>query len=125
MSSTSGVDVLTLGQRLRHLRQAKGMTLADLGRATGRAPSQLSLIENGRREPRLSLLHQLAEALEVPVGELLGETPPNRRAALEISVERTQRGPLYTSLGLPRIKIGKRTPTEVLEAIAALQAELE
>lgn len=125
MTDSSGVDVLTLGQRLRHLRQRSGMTLADLGRATGRAPSQLSLIENGRREPRLSLLNQLAEALEVPVGELLGDAPPNRRAALEIGVERTQRGPLYSSLGLPKIRIGKRTPTEVLEAIAGLQAELE
>ncbi|HEX6447244.1 MAG TPA: helix-turn-helix domain-containing protein [Streptosporangiales bacterium] len=119
------IDVLTLGQRLRHLRQRKGLTLAELGEAVGRAPSQLSLVENGRREPRLSLLKQLADALDVEVGELLGTSPPSRRAALEIAVERAQRGPLYAALGLPAIKIGKRLPTEVLEALAGLQAELE
>ncbi|MQA77527.1 MAG: helix-turn-helix domain-containing protein [Streptosporangiales bacterium] len=119
------VDVLTLGQRLRHLRQRKGLTLAELGAVVGRAPSQLSLVENGRREPRLSLLQQLADALDVPMGELLGTAPPNRRAALEIAVERAQRGPLYASLQLPRVKVGKRLPSEVLEALAGLQAELE
>jgi XRE family transcriptional regulator, fatty acid utilization regulator len=32
------------------------MTLAELGAEVGRAPSVLSLIENGRREPKLSLI---------------------------------------------------------------------
>ncbi|MGH3095037.1 MAG: helix-turn-helix domain-containing protein, partial [Streptosporangiales bacterium] len=126
MADSAGqVDFLTLGQRLRHARQARGWTLSELSDAVGRAPSQLSLIENGRREPRLSVLQALADALDTPLGELLGGAPPNRRAALEIEVERTQRGPLYESLRLPRIRVGKGLSTEVLEALAGLQAELE
>ena len=35
------------GQRLRHARRARGLTLADLGARVGRTPSVLSLIENG------------------------------------------------------------------------------
>ena len=58
------------GQRLRHARRARGLTLADLGARVGRTPSVLSLIENGRREPRLSLVEQIANALDVPVTEL-------------------------------------------------------
>ena len=35
-----------------------------------RAPSLLSQIENGRREPRLSLLRAIAEALDVALADL-------------------------------------------------------
>ena len=57
-------DLTTLGQRIRHFRTARGMTLDELGAAVGVAGSQLSLIENGKREPRLSLLRSVAGALE-------------------------------------------------------------
>src|SRR5581483_1407618 len=98
LNLTSDVDLVTFGQRLRHLRRARGMTLSDLGERVGRAPSQLSLLENGRREPKLSLLQALAAALEVPVEELLRRQPPSRRAQLEIALEEAQRDPLYRSL---------------------------
>ena len=52
----SGPDLALFGQRLRHARKARGLTLAELGAKVGRAPSVLSLLENGRREPKLSLI---------------------------------------------------------------------
>src|SRR5260370_12051228 len=97
---SSGLDLATFGQRLRHLRRAQGITLAELGERVGRAPSALSLLENGRREPKLSLIESLATALSVPAGELLRHQPPSRRAQLEIVVE-AQRDPVYRDLGLP------------------------
>ena len=48
------VDALTLGRRIRDRRLAAGMTLGELAAAIDRAPSQVSAIENGKREPRLS-----------------------------------------------------------------------
>jgi transcriptional regulator with XRE-family HTH domain len=90
---TEGLDLAMFGQRLRHARRAKGLTLADLGSQVGRTPSVLSLIENGKREPRLSLVEQLAAALGVPVSDLLKKQPPSRRAQLEISIEQAQRDP--------------------------------
>src|SRR5690606_30428299 len=51
LNLTSDLDLVTFGQRLRHLRRARGLTLSELGERVGRAPSQLSLLENGRREP--------------------------------------------------------------------------
>ncbi len=74
------------GQRLRHLRRARKLTLSDLGERVGRAPSQLSLLENGRREPKLSLLQSLAAALDVPVGTVrsrLHRARRQTRAALD------------------------------------------
>lgn len=119
------LDPISLGRRVRHLRKAKGYTLDDLGVAVGSAPSQLSLIENGKREPKLSLLQGLARALDVSIDQLLGTEPPSRRAALEIELERAQRGPLYESLGLPKVRVSSRLPLDVLESLVGLQHELE
>jgi predicted transcriptional regulator/DNA-binding XRE family transcriptional regulator len=120
----ASLDLVTFGQRLRHLRRARGLTLSTLGERVGRAPSQLSLLENGRREPKLSLLNALAAALEVPVEELLRRQPPSRRAELEIAVEEAQRDPVYAALGLPHLKVGTRVPNDVLEHLVALYEEL-
>ncbi|MEC5200602.1 putative transcriptional regulator/DNA-binding XRE family transcriptional regulator [Arthrobacter sp. PL16] len=119
------LDLISLGRRVRHLRKAKGMTLDELGTAVGTVASQLSLIENGKREPKLSMLQRLAVALDVTIDDLLGSEPPSRRAALEIELERAQRGPLYEALGLPKVRISSRLPMEVLESLVGLQGELE
>ena len=121
---TEGLDLATFGQRLRHARRARGLTLAELGAQVGRTPSVLSLIENGRREPRLSMVEQLATALSVPVTELLKKQPPSRRAQLEIALEQAQRDPSYRALGLPVLRVGTRVPTDVLEHIVGLATEL-
>src|SRR5579884_4223351 len=123
-TSEQNPDLLTFGRRLRHLRRARGLTLSELGARVGRAPSALSMLENGRREPRLSLLKTLAEALSVSPDELLRKDPPSRRAQLEIAVEEAQREPLYRELGLPYLKPGARVPTDVLEHLNGLYAEL-
>ena len=119
------LDIISLGRRVRHLRKNLGMTLDDLGAKVGSAPSQLSLIENGRREPKLGLLQALSGALGVGLDQLLGNEPPSKRAALEIELERAQRGPLYQSLGLPTVRVSSRLSTEVLESLVGLQHELE
>jgi len=121
---TEGLDLALFGQRLRHARRARGLTLADLGARVGRTPSVLSLIENGKREPRLILVEQLASALGVSVAELLKKQPPSRRAQLEIALEQAQRDPSYRALGLSELRVGTRVPTDVLEHLVALASEL-
>src|SRR5580692_6576443 len=121
---TEGLDLAMFGQRLKHARRAKGLTLAVLGALVGRTPSVLSLIENGKREPRLSLVEQLAGALGVPVTELLKKQPPSRRAQLEIALEQAQHDPSYKALGLPELRVGTRVPTDVLEHLVGLAGEL-
>src|SRR4051794_32278096 len=105
--TSGGIDTLVLGRRIRHLRSARNMTLDDLGTAIGRAASQVSMLENGHREPKLSLLVLVADALEVPLAELLRTDPPSRRAAMEIELERAQRGPLFANLAVPPVKVGR------------------
>src|SRR5262244_1816345 len=122
--TSSGLDLATFGQRLRHLRRARGLTLAELGARVGRAPSALSLLENGRREPKLSLIEALAKALSVAPDELLRPQPPSRRAQLEIALEEAQRDPVFRDLGLPHLRVGARVPSDVIEHLVALHTEL-
>ncbi|GAA4724776.1 hypothetical protein GCM10023216_13600 [Isoptericola chiayiensis] len=122
--SSDTPDLITLGRRIRHARTARGLTLGALGERVEAAPSLLSLIENGRREPRLSLLRALAAALDVPLADLLAAEPPSRRAELEIALERAQRGPLFGALGLPAIKPSQKLPVPVLEQLVGLHGEL-
>ncbi|WP_125773284.1 XRE family transcriptional regulator [Antribacter gilvus] len=123
-ASGPGTDLITLGRRVRHARTARGLTLDALGERVNAAPSLLSLVENGRREPRLSLLRAIAEAVGVPLNDLLSGEPPSRRAALEISLDRAQRGPLFAGLGLPTVKPSQKLPTPVLEQLVGLHEEL-
>ncbi|GAA1644741.1 helix-turn-helix domain-containing protein [Georgenia ruanii] len=125
-NSRHGTDPLVLGRRIRHARTAAGLTLRELAAAVGSTTSQLSLVENGRREPRLSLLTALAEALGTSPAALLSpEPPPDRRAMLEIALERAQRSPVFASLGVPPVRPGRRLPMDALESLVALHAELD
>lgn len=119
------LDSLTIGRRVRKLRTDRGMTLDDLGRAIERAPSQVSVIENGKRELKIGELQKLARALDVSIDDLLKPEPPSRRAALEIALERAQRGPLFASLGIEPVPIRKSLSDEAIETILALHDELE
>lgn len=117
-------DLATLGQRIRHFRTGAGLTLDQLGAAVGIAGSQLSLMENGHREPRLSLLQSIATTLGIEVATLLDASPPTPRAALEIELDRLQKGALYESLGLPAVRAGRAVGDELLEALVGLHREL-
>lgn len=118
------IDALTLGRRIRQLRTDKGMTLDQLAAAIGRAPSQLSMIENGHREPKLSLLRALAAALEVSFDDLWETEPLSERSQLEIAVEKAMRSPGFRSLGIEPFRISKAMPDEALRTILTLTAEI-
>ena len=118
-------DALTIGKRIRSLRNERGLTLDELGVAIGRAASQVSVLENGKREARLSDLQTVAGALGVPLDELLQDSAPSRRAELEIALERAQNGPLFGSLGIASLPVRKSLSDEAIETILGLHAELE
>src|SRR5438309_2801314 len=110
-----GVDSLVFGQRLRHLRRSRDLTLDQLGELVGKQASFLSLIENGKREARLTLIEDLARVLEVSSGELLATEPPTRRARPEVELERAQEDPLYKELNLPPLRASPPVPPQFLQ----------
>ncbi|MGZ0711501.1 helix-turn-helix domain-containing protein (plasmid) [Coraliomargarita sp. W4R53] len=121
----SAIELSTLGHRIRHQRVSGGYTLDELGALVGVAGSQLSLIENGKREPKLSLLQAIASVTGVDVTELLSTEPPNRRAALEIELKRAQSSTVFRQLGIPPVKITKSTSDDTIESVLGLHRELQ
>jgi transcriptional regulator with XRE-family HTH domain len=123
--ATSGIHLTTLGHRIRHHRLANGYTLDELGALAGVAGSQLSLIENGKREPKLSLLQAIAQATSTEVTDLISGEPPNRRAALEIELERAQESPVFRQLGVAPVRVTKGMSDETIESLLGLHHELQ
>jgi predicted transcriptional regulator/DNA-binding Xre family transcriptional regulator len=119
------LDALTIGRRIRQLRVDRGLTLDALGSALGRAASQVSVIENGKRELKLSELQRIGRILGVTIDELLTAEAPSKRAGLEIALERAQRGPLYGSLGLPPLPVRKTLSDDAIATILGLHDELQ
>ena len=118
------IDPMVFGQRVRHYRKQRKLTLDDLGSLVGRPAPYLSMLENGKREPKLGLINGLATALGVHAGDLLVAEPPSRRAHLEVTMERIQQDSAYRDLGLPYLKASAKVPDAALEHVVRLYDEL-
>jgi Zn-dependent peptidase ImmA (M78 family)/transcriptional regulator with XRE-family HTH domain len=79
------MEAAAVGARMAKLREARGMTGTQLGRALGLSKSQISKIESGARRIDVSELAEMADVLGVTLGELLG-TPRSRSLALAARV---------------------------------------
>jgi transcriptional regulator with XRE-family HTH domain len=64
-------DAEAIGANLRALRQAAGLTQEQLAHASGVHMTEVSRIEAGKRDPRISTLLRLARALGAPPSGLL------------------------------------------------------
>lgn len=58
--------------RLKQIRQKKGLSLAEVGNGVGLATNTISRYENGKREPKLETWQKLANFFNVPVSYLQG-----------------------------------------------------
>lgn len=116
-------DPFSLGRRLRHLRKERGLTLAEVSERAGVASSQLSLLENGKREAKVSTVQKLAALYDATLDDLTAPVP-TRRAQLEIELERFMRSPLARAKQLPTVRISPRMSMDVLEALVELHREL-
>jgi transcriptional regulator with XRE-family HTH domain len=67
-------------ERLRKIREEKGLTQAELAQRSGLQPSAIAHFEAGRRSPSLDNLRRLADALSVTLDYLLGREPDPKSA---------------------------------------------
>jgi transcriptional regulator with XRE-family HTH domain len=77
---------MTVGQIIRHLRQSKRLSQAELAQLVHISASYLSQLEGDKREPTIPLLRKMAAALGAPAallfaGALAGD-PKNPAADL-------------------------------------------
>jgi transcriptional regulator with XRE-family HTH domain len=64
---------------LKRLREEKGLTQATLAEAVGTSLRNVQNWEQGRRDPSLQTLRQLAGVLGVTLAELVDEEPPAKK----------------------------------------------
>lgn len=62
-----------VGVRLKHLREAKKLSLRELGKMAHVSHSFIADIESGRSNPSLDTLKSLAKALNVSIVDLTGD----------------------------------------------------
>ncbi len=69
--STDDCQVTTLGTNLREARRRLGLTQEQVAERSGVHSTEVSRIEGGKRDPKVSTLERLARAVEVKPGQLL------------------------------------------------------
>ena len=119
------MDSLVFGQRLKYYRKRNNYTLVQLGNIINKPAPYLSQLENGIMEPRVTLIRELASALDCTPSDLLDPEPPSRRAGLEIELRRLQDEPQNKQRKLPYLRPSSRMPDEILEHIIGLYSALE
>jgi transcriptional regulator with XRE-family HTH domain len=85
--------MVSLGNAIRNLRKAGGLTQRSLATRVGVSPTYLSHVEAGRREPSVTLLRGLARELAVPPGIFLAillsaDLPRERREEYQAILSR-------------------------------------
>lgn len=64
-----------LADRLRHLRNAQGLSLRALSQRSGVSQAMLSDIERGSKNPTVKLAYQIAQAFQISISDLLEDDP--------------------------------------------------
>jgi transcriptional regulator with XRE-family HTH domain len=93
---------VNVGERLRALREERGISMRSLARLSGLSANALSMIERGLTSPSVSTLTKLANAMEVPICAFFREEPERKRVVFVKAGDRAripfQRG-LWEGLG--------------------------
>jgi transcriptional regulator with XRE-family HTH domain len=69
-SPKPGIDAFTFPDRIKYFRERRGLTQASLAKLTGLTQSTIAQIEKGSRDPSISTVKKLAQALDVHVAVL-------------------------------------------------------
>ena len=70
---------MLIGERIRLLRERRGLTQGDIEERTGLLRCYTSRVENGHTVPSLETIEKIARALEMPLYQVFydGEKPPD------------------------------------------------
>lgn len=108
-----------VGANIKKLREDMGLTQDELAGRTAKNKSSISNLENGRGNPALSSLYDIAEALGVKVWELFrpkDEKPGYPAALLEFQqyMNTTKRNINHDEMQfLKLLKVGGKSPQEM------------
>jgi transcriptional regulator with XRE-family HTH domain len=144
-------EEIRVGEKIKILREGKGLSLKDVADSTGFSTALLSQMENHLVSPSLGTIIKLARALGVKVGDFFGETrgepfaivrkDERRQTSRFASKDGVKYGYSYESLGFEKkdrhmepfivtlepatIKTSKTSVHEGEEFIFVLEGEME
>ena len=82
------IDYYAIGQRIRQIRKARGLSQDQLAEQVGISTVHVSHIENANTKLSLPVFVRLTEVLQVPADELLQGAAPVRRQQAEEDILR-------------------------------------
>ena len=74
---------MSIGKNIKLLRERKGMTQEELGKAVGVSSMAVSQWENNRAVPRMGSIERLSEALGVSKSELISDDDLSSRHQMQ------------------------------------------
>jgi transcriptional regulator with XRE-family HTH domain len=82
MVESPGLDLATLGARIRRERAGRRLSLSALAARAGVSRSMLSAVERGSKAPTVLVLDRIATGLDTSIARLLGEEQRGRVVVL-------------------------------------------
>lgn len=82
---------MSIGDNLKKIRKNKKMTQQDFGKLVGLSTNTVQRYELGKRQPNIETITKIAEALEVPVNELLN--PISTEEMIQNSISKSKESP--------------------------------
>lgn len=101
-------DVEEVGNRIKKLREERGISIEDLSNLTGFEVSRLQDIESGREKPQLGTVMKLSKALDSAMGRLISGignklysiTRKDERKEISRCASKTGKGNVYSYMSL-------------------------
>ncbi len=106
------IDYYAIGQRIRQIRKARGLSQDQLAEQVGISTVHVSHIENANTKLSLPVFVRLTEVLQVPADELLQGAVPVRRQQAEEDILR-----LLDSCDLQQLRILRDVLRSVKESL--------
>ncbi len=98
---STGDAAARLGRNVRHLREARGLTQAQLARTVGIPRATWANVESGAANPTLAVLDRVAAAFQVSLEELVAEPRAEARHYPRGTLPEKLRGPVRVRKLLP------------------------
>ena len=103
-------EKLAVGQRIRELRTKRGLSLRALAELSHLSTNAISLIERGDNSPTVSSLHNLANALSVPIMAFFEQQGDGQVIHLK-----KDRRPISETTGVRMENLGSGLPNQQIE----------
>lgn len=84
LSSSATKPLVTLGSRLKRVRERTGRSLREVARELGVSASFLSQMERGKSQPSVATLYSLSQLLNVSIDELFAEEDTSEAPVAEV-----------------------------------------